>query len=83
MLSAAGSPLVAGSIPDTTMQPTIIELVLLRPIYIGGKLQEKGKKLTATKLFAAELIGAGKAELAPASAPEAPSKPAAPAGGKK
>lgn len=81
MLTAAGSPLVAGSIPATNMQTSTIEVQLVRAIWLAGKQHKVGEKLTVSKALAAEIIGSSKAVLV--AAVETPKEPDTTAGGKK
>lgn len=78
MLTAAGSPLVAGSRPDTNMQASTVNIKVIRPFYLGGELQKAGTVIAVTRSFAAEMYGQNKAQLAPETA-----APAAEEGGGK
>jgi len=60
MLSAAGSPLVAGSGVEINMKTQRIRV--LRPFNLDGKSQPKGAEIEIPLSFAIELRSANKAE---------------------
>lgn len=78
-LTAAGSPLVAGSSMENamTIQPTQ-RVKVLRPFYFDKKLQEKDKELDLPRTFAIEVRDANKAEFVDRPVQKGPdSKPSA------
>lgn len=82
MLTAQGSPLVAGaSAPAGTRSMTWIRV--LRPFFYGGSVIDRGTERQIDSIFAAELVTGGKAERITTPAVPASSQPPAPAKGKK
>jgi len=60
MLTAQGSPLVAGMAANTTMASK--KLKVLRPFYMGTVVQKVGAVIETHPQLAAELVNAYKAE---------------------
>lgn len=69
MLSAAGSPLVAGGAPSP-MSTKHIEVI--RPFYFGGKPLKVGAVVEVESRFASELVCANKAKFVDAPKPVQP-----------
>jgi hypothetical protein len=59
VLTAAGSPLVAGSTLATNM--ATVKVKVTKGFYIGGKLQEVGSEVELNDFMANDLIGRQKA----------------------
>src|SRR5436189_1647378 len=59
MLTAAGSPLVAGSAPANNV--ATVKVKVTKGFYIAGKLQEVGSEVELPDVMAADLIGRQKA----------------------
>jgi len=71
MLTAMGNPLVAGMAVNTTMATK--KLKVLRPFYIGTKVQKVDSQVEVAPQLAAELVNAYKAEYVKEE-PKAPAK---------
>lgn len=76
MLLAAGSALVAGSTPDEENPMNHVYIRALRAFYLHGKVVPVGAVVQVSKLFAAEMVSAKKAEITEApQPPKAKGKP--------
>lgn len=73
MLTAAGSPLVAGA-PDPTPMKTV-NVKVMRPFLVRGQRQEVGAVLEVDRVLAGELTSAGKAVVVPPKASEVKAEP--------
>jgi hypothetical protein len=61
LLSAAGSPLVAGSTPGADMSTKNVKVT--KGFYIGGKLQEIGAVVAVPEALARDLVYRQKGEI--------------------
>jgi hypothetical protein len=78
MLTAAGSPLVAGSAPETKMAQ--VKIKVTKGFYIGGQLQAVGSVVEVGDTLAADLIARQKATKDLDEKPPAKKAPDAPGG---
>lgn len=77
MLSAIGSPLVAGGMASTNMETRYIKVI--RPFFHKREVQPAGAVIEVPKHVAAEVIASGKASAADKPAPAVKADPPPPA----